>query len=275
MFKLGIFQSVRTVRATGSLALVCGLAFASPASAWTSNCENASAGIIPQPDLPGHTGVVTFAPGYSGNAMKCTGYQEADHAQGKAPLAGPKFNANFSNAWTFKVKFASTPTSNNVTQVFFQIFQKHGVGWGSNTRYQPIIMLRRQAGGGVWLKTIHTTDVISQDAAEVYLGNAPLDVWLQVKVAATFTVDQSTSSLKGYIIPVSSASPEPPLITCPIDAGLIRQRSDFYNSNNQQQFNPDMIWPYLGNYTWALGSFEATSYIDDVWQQYASWGYSD
>lgn len=251
-----------------ALLLAVALTLPSAALAWFHNCNGPSGWAAVQ-------GNVTFAGAGAGwsfngtNLLIARSQYTGHHSQVQGPRPGPAYSTDFSNAWTFKVKFVGGNNADKLNQIFFQVFEQVTVN--GESYYEPVLMAIRRPNGQVFLRAVHqgnypgTNIDYPQDDEEFVIGTAAFDQWLHIKVAARFTTNASTGWLRGVIVPTTQ-NLDAAHNAAPTHATNLLFRGAQANKTTT----------FFGNYAFPVnysGSFVGTVNIDEVWQQFASWGF--
>lgn len=255
-------------RFVASRLLALTLALPASALAWFHDCTGPAGWAAVQ-------GNVTFAGAgstwsFNGtNLLIAKSEYTAHHSQVQGPRPGPAYSTDFSNAWTFKVKFVGGNNADKLDQVFFQVFEQ--VTTNGEQYYEPVLMAIRRPNGQVFLRAPHqpnypgTNTDYNLDNEEFVIGTAPLDQWLHIKVSARFTTQRSTGWVRGAIVPTTQN------LDTAHNASTVNATNLLYRgaqANKTTTFFGNYAFPV--NYT---GAFVGTVNIDEVWQQYAAWGF--
>lgn len=198
------------------------------------------------------------------NMLICSADTTAEHAQVQGPRNAGANWSDWSNAWAFKIKFVGGNNAHRIDQVFFQVFEQVG-----NTYFEPVLMAIRRPSGQVILRLVHQANNASgqdypNDDQEIVLGTVALDTWVQFKVEGRFNKDPITGRVRGAFVPLGQN----------VDTALAA-KPYFYSGILYKGALASKTYCFWGTYTFPVnytGPFIGTVNIDDVWQQYASWG---
>jgi hypothetical protein len=198
------------------------------------------------------------------NVLVCSADTTAEHAQAQGPRNAAAYSSDWSNAWAFKIKFVGGNNADKLDQVFFQVFEQV-----NSSYYEPVLMAIRRPSGQVILRLVHQANNASgqdypADDQEIVVGTAAFDTWYQVKVEGRFNTVPTTGRVRAALVALGQN----------VDTALAATPY-FYSNILYKGALASKTYCFWGTYTFPVnysGPFVGTVNVEDVWQQFASWG---